>query len=367
MPQDLNVSYLGLTIDDRDPQAVIDNAIAIIQSKLPTWNPRNGSLEVILLEAIATAEADVIYALNRLPGIVVEGLLNLYGVARDPGQVGTGTVAITLDSARDITVAAGQRFAIPSSSVVLTTTAATSATGATSITVPVATADYTAAANGTPAGTALDILDLVPYATEAVVATTIAGGADAESDAAYLDRASAVFARVTSSLVLPVHFTAYCVSDVRVGRATTVDLFQPGGTAGSELGHLTVYVYGKSDQLSAAVREELRQGMQAISSAMVTVHVEPVTITAQDVTLEVKALSGYSTTAVRDAVNAALSAYLSPSTWAFGQSLRPTEIIAVASAVTGVDYVVSVTTPGAPVTVGDTELVAAGTLTTTVS
>ena len=55
MPQDLDISYLGLTIDDRDPQAIFDAGLARYQELAPDARPRNGSVEVMLMEAFATA------------------------------------------------------------------------------------------------------------------------------------------------------------------------------------------------------------------------------------------------------------------------------------------------------------------------
>jgi len=367
MPQDLDLSYLGLDLDDRDPQAIFDAALAKFQELAPEARPRNGSIEVLLLEAIATASADLIYALNRFPATAVEGILALYGVPRFNGTSAAGTVTLTLDGTRTLTVEAGQRLSDPTTGLTLVVSTSTTGTAVTTLTIPCETEDPGGAGNAIAAGSALDLIDAIPYVTAAVVATDFTGGADAEDDSAYINRASTVLARVTSSLVLPSHFIAYLLQDPRVTRATAIDLYEPGGTAGSDLGYLTTYTYGRGEQLSLTVREELRAAMQAICSAMVTVFVEEASIKTQNVSLTVHALPGYVTADVSDAVKAAISAWMSPTSWTWGRDIMPTEITDIAADVAGVDYVTSVTTPASTVTVAANELAQAGTITVTVT
>ena len=365
--KDLDLSAINLVVDDRDPQAIFDDSLARFLELAPTASIRNGSVEALLMEALCVATADGIYAVNRFIGKVIEGVLNLYDIARDPGSPASGVVTLTLDGSRTLTVTAGQRLVEPVTGVVLLVEADTSVTSAASIALPVVTADSGGAGNAITAGMAVDLLDAIPYVASAQVTTGLTGGADAESDAAYVDRATAVLARVTSSLVLPSHFVAYLLQDPRVARATAIDLYEPGGTIGADLGSLTTYTYGRGAQLSATVREELRAAMQAICSAMVTVYVEEADIVTQDVEVTVQALPGYSTPDVSAAVTAAITAWMSPEAWTWGRDILPTEIIDVVADVAGVDYVTSVTTPAGNVTLTDDQLAAAGTITVTVT
>lgn len=367
MPQDLDLSYLGLDIDDRDPQAIFDAALARFLELAPNARLSNGSVEVMLMEAFSVAAADLVYALNRFPATAVEGILALYDVPRFAGSSAYGTATLTLDGSRDLTVEAGQRLSDPLTGLTLSVSATTTGTAVTTLTIPVQTEDATGVGNQVAAGSPLDLLDSIPYVDSATVATAFTGGADPESDTAYLDRASSVLARVTSSLVLPIHFTAYLLQDARVTRATAVDLFQPGGTAGSDLGHITTYTYGRGAQLPAMVRDELRLAMEVISSAMITAWVEESTIITQPIELEVNALPGYSTSEVSAAVTGALSAWMTPSTWQWGRDIMPSEIIDIAADVPGVDYVTTVSVPAATVTVGASGLAKAGAITVTVT
>lgn len=364
--KDLDLSAINLVIDDRDPQAIFDASLAKYLELAPNAAVRNGSVEAILLEAIVTATADGIYATNRFITKAVEGILGLYGVPRFPGASAAGTVTLTLDGLRTLTVTAGQRLLDPATGLVLLVAADTSIVGATTIALPVVTADPGGAGNAITAGIPIDLLDAIPYVASAAVTTALTGGADPETDTAYIDRASTVLARVTSSLVLPVHFIAYALQDTRVKRATVIDLYYPGGTIGADLGHLTVYTYGQSAQLSAGVKAELEAAMAAICAAMITVHVADASIVTQAITYTCHALSGYSTTALRDTINAALQSWMSPNAWTWGDDIRQTDIIALIAGITGVDYVDSVTVPASTTAVGASQLALAGTITGTV-
>ncbi len=364
--KDLDLSAIDLVVDDRDPQAIFDASLAKYLELAPNAAVRNGSVEAILLEAIATATADGIYATNRFITKAVEGILGLYGVPRFPGASAAGVVTLTLDGLRTLTVTAGQRLLDPATGLVLLVSTDASVTASSTIALPVVTADPGGAGNAITVGTPIDLLDAIPYVASAAVTTALTGGADAETDAAYIDRASAVLARVTSSLVLPVHFIAYALQDTRVNRATVIDLYYPGGTPGSNLGDLTVYTYGFSAQLSAPVKEELRAAMQALCAAMITVHVEDASIVTQAITYTCHALPGYSTTVLRDTINAALQAWMSPNAWTWGDDIRQTDIIALIAGIAGVDYVDSVTVPATTTAVGASQLALAGTITGTV-
>jgi uncharacterized phage protein gp47/JayE len=277
-------------------------------------------------------------------------------------------VEVTFDDSRTTTIPTGTRFEVPGQGILLEVTADTSVTDEETAVLPVRTADPSAAANGLAVGTALDIIDAVPYAVSAEVSTTITGGADPESDAAYIERAGSRLARVTSSLVIPIHFTAYCLEDTRVLRATTVDLFDPesGNDPGDDLGHVTVYLYGRGGPLDSSVLDDLDAQMTERSASMISVHVENGTVVTQDIDITVVALPGFSTDAIRDNVTAALQAWMNPTQWAWGKDIVVNDIIGEVGQVAGVDYVDSVADPSGTVDLAPNELAQVGTITVTV-
>lgn len=366
--RDLELSAINLVADDRDPQAVFDAMLAKYLELAPGAAVRNGSVEARLLAAFAEGAGDVIYALNRVIGLVVEGVLGRYGIERFAGVAAAGAVTCTLDTARSLTITAGQQFAAPTSGLVLEVTTDTEVTTATSIIVPVATVEPGAAGNALTAGTALDVLDSIPYVVSAQVSTGLSGGADPETDETYVDRASTVLARVTSSIVKPEHFLAATLQDPRVGRATVLDLYAPGGTPGSDLGDVTIFVYGHGAGLSGPVRAEIEATLQGMCAAMIHPHVVDVTIRTQAIALTVRALPGYSTPTIQAGVEAALRAFYDPTSYPFGRDVLESEITAIAADVAGVDFVTpGSVTPTGTVAVDVDELILAGAITVTVT
>lgn len=361
------VQSLSITVDDRDPQAIFDAMVSQWQAIAPDAVLRNGSLEAILMEAVAVATSDNIYALNRMLSIVVEAAFAKYGAPRDAGQPAAGTVVITLDGVRTGTIVAGT--AMSAAGIDLTVVADVHYAAASSVTVPAACADAGAAGNSLAAGTDVSLEDAIAYAVSAQIGTGLSGGSDAESDAAYLARVGNVFARLTSALVLPEHLTAYALEDVRVGAATTIDLWDAASdaTIGSDIGHATVVAHGRAGTLDAVVLDQLRAAMQAISSAAQTVHAKAATITTQNLALTVHPVAGTSPGSLSTAVETALRAWLSPLAWTFGDAIRVNEVIAIAAAVPGVDYVTTVATPSADVALPAFALAQAGTVTVTVT
>ena len=366
---DLGLSRVEITPDDRDPQATFDAMLAAVEAALPTWEPRNGALETVLLEAFATGVADVIYALNRLPGRIEEDILALYDVARYGGAAATGDVVITWDTSRTATVEAGLRFAVPGSEIVLEVLTTTTGTGS-SLTVPVIATEPGAAANSLSPGAALDLLDAIPYAVSAALSGSLSGGADPETDAAYLERAATRLARVTSSLVVADHFTAYALENPAVRRAKAYDLWDGvGANTSTDLGYVTVALYGNAAQVASPMRTQLQTELASRCAAMITPVVMPATISTINITATVEALAGYSTTDVRDACEAAIRTYVNPASWEWDAPLLDTELIALLNTVPGVDYVVSgtVTPSGSTSITTPAGLATAGTVTITVT
>jgi uncharacterized phage protein gp47/JayE len=347
-------NYTELVLYDRAPADLVDRAILDATTKLPGWVPREGNTEVVLIESMALEVAEMVYAINRLPGAVTEVLLRLLGITRSTGTPATTDVLFTLSDDAGHTIPAGTlvRLTVAGVDVVFATdeelvVPALATTGAVAATAT----EVGTVANGTAAGTALEVISSVIFLEAAELASVVSGGADPEDTSAWLDRAVERLARLTDALVLPEHFTSAALEDVRVGRATTIDLLDPAaGPAGSDPGHVTVVVADSAGAaLSAPIMAEIEDALEEAALANLDVHVEPPTVTAVDVTATVVRLSGHDPVTVAEDVETALAAYLDPGAWEWGAVVRRNELIALMDAVTGVDYVDTITTPAADV------------------
>lgn len=356
---------LDVRLDVRAPGDLVLDAVASLASRLPQWVPRNGSPEVVLLEVLAELVGGVVSAADVILGTLAESSLeSLHLVPRLAGEGATGNLVVSFDSPVTTTIPLGTRFLLSDSGVELESTADVSVTSATSATVAVASPESTSAINGLGSTAAVDVLDYIPNAISVAISGTLGGGADPEGDDEYLARARNRLARLASTLVTSESFSAYALEDGRASNASCIPAWDGVaiGTAGTDGGHVTVATYGRGAQLSAEVRAELVEAMQALTAVGVEVHVEEADVTAVDVTTSVAAAAGWSADDVRTSVELALSTHLAAETWEWGETVRTTTLIAVVAGADGVDYVSSLTVPAADVTLEVNGLAAPGTL-----
>lgn len=367
--------YINLTVFDADPLTLVERAKVDAQTKLPGWVPRQGNTELVVIESVALIVAELVYAVNRVPAAVVEVLLRLYGVTRDPGAPPTTTVRFDLADSFGHTIPAGTRvrYVAADNTIILflTDTDVTAAPAATTATVAATGTKNTSSANGVASGQTVDVLDSIVFVDDAVTTAAIGNGRDPEDTATWLSRAIQRLARLNDALVLPTHFTAYALGTAGVYRATTLDRYDPGTgpSPGSNNGHVTVAVMGQAGvAVSAPIKAALLAEMVAKASAHLVVHVIDATVTNVAVTVTVVAATGYTNAEVQANVTAALQAYLNPDTWAWGATVYRNELIALIDGVTGVDRVTTLTLPATDVTLaGFAPLANDGTITVTVT
>ena len=366
MEPSLNITDLVPLIDDRDPQAMFDEWAAAVQASDPTWVPVNGSLETILAEAMCLSVADLIYAVNRLPGVVLQALLALKDIPRLPGIAATGQVRIWFDGERAVTIPFGSRFMIEG--IEFTASQAVTVTADQAL-VPVVCSEVGSLANSILPGTGVDWLDPDPHAVLAATEGAVSGGSDVEDDVAYKNRVATTFIIDSQGLALPTAFVAWTAGQADVSRSAAVDLWDPssGNDPGEDPGHITIYAHGQGASLDVSRLAEIQTELDARSIANLTVHVEPVGIEVVDIELEVRLAPGADQSIVLPAVEAALRAAISPAVWTWGEDVTPEEIAAIAARVPGVDYATEVTAPATAVELPQGSLPTAGTVTVTVA
>ncbi len=359
--RDLDVGQLGILVDDRDPQALFDAMVAAVQTRNPNWIPHNAALEVQLLEAFAIAGADWIYATNRTMGALVETVLTLFGVPRDPGAPGTGQITLTFDGTPDTSIPAGTEFLTVDGTTLLaaTLTPATSTT----VTVPVEEADP-GTATTLPAGTPLSPATAIPRLSTCQLTTTVTGSRPAEDDRAYLTRAAARLRRVTTSLAVPGDFVAAALEDPRVRRATAINRWNPTTSAYAD-GHITVALYGRGAALDTPTLNSIAAALDEASLSILTVHTIPAVLVPVTVTAGITVAAGYDPSDTIAAATASLRAWLGWDNAGFGQTITPTALEAVLANVPGVSTPL-VTAPTGDVTTGLWKIPSPGTITITV-
>ncbi|MEZ5119654.1 MAG: baseplate J/gp47 family protein [Candidatus Nanopelagicales bacterium] len=364
-----DVSSVGEPIDERYPEDLAAEAVAAMQAAAPDWVPRNASPEMIFIEAVMLAVADVVNTANDTIAAVEEDILsNFYQVTRSPGSVAGGEITVTFDSTVSTTIPAGTGFALTDYGVEVATSADVSVVSDTEAVLDVFTTEATTLVNGVGAGAALDVLDVIPNVLSVAVTGTFAGGAAEEDDAAYTARARTRLERVTNSLVVADHFSAYVLEDGRASNALCIPAWDGAavGTIGSDAGYVTVVVYGWGGAVSAGDKTDLEDAMAAITYAGATVHVIDATVVDVDVTCTVKAMTGYTAAEAQAAAEDAIAAFLDPQTWTIGDDVVVGELQARIIDTEAVDYIDSMTDPSGTTTLDEDEVPQPGTVTVSV-
>lgn len=366
--------YVDLTVFDVDAQEVFEAALAVVLERLPGFVPNEANMEVVLLEALAVEVSELVFAANRLPGTIVEVLLRLYGITRDFGAPAAVNLTFTVSDTigHEIPVGTFVRVELADGNVLdfRTDTSILIPVGSNTGTVYAVADTSTAAPNGLPAGTPVELLTGLAYVDTVSLASSPVGGRDEESAESMMERGQALLQRLVSTLVTPQHFVAAAAFTAGVVRAAAADNYDPGqaGSPGAHPGHITVAVAGSNgDPLNTTQKAALLADLSGQALAMLAIHIADVTVTNVNVTATVIGLPGYAAADLQEAITETLTAYLHPDTWPFGRAVYRNELISVIDSVDGVDRVVTIDAPAADVTLtGIAPLARVGTVTITV-
>lgn len=345
-------AYDNLTLYDRDAVDILAAARGAIASRLPGMIWREGTLEAIILEALAHEAAEVTFAINRVPRAVESQLLALFDVPADLGSRATVNITFTVSGTAGATIPAGTTLLVSQGAGLEPVTFAldsdlTIAPGSTTGIRSATATTATARANGIQTGVAVAVQSAVAVVQTAATASTVIGGRDPETLDDYHARARTRLARLTDSLVIADHFVAAALEEAAVVRATAIDLYDgAGGPPYTDVGHTTVVVRGEDANLSAPERAALAASLEARAIAGLRVHVIDPTTVGVDVHVVVARRPGFSAADVAAAVEVAVRAYLDPDVWPWTNTARVNEVIVAADqatvgGVSCVDYVIS--------------------------
>lgn len=350
------IPYLDLVLSEPDPQDIIDQAVTHIQTHIPEWQPREGNIEMLLLEAMGVQVAELIYAINQLPSSVVQILLRLNGIEFNAGVQPTATLRFHTVST-EATIPEGTAVALNSVTasgetlVLVTTEAATAAPGSHTVDVSAVGNLYTDNFNGYPVGTRVQLLDSLIDVEYVELATAVVDGQDPESDDAYFQRGIQRFGRLSDALVLPIQFQTFMLEQDYVARALVIDNYNSdadpddNGPTGSDYSHITVVPHGEYSALTVDEKADLMDKLEELSSANLTIHMRDPDIVPVDVTASIAVERGYVASDVIENVQKALTDYLSIMKWDWSTTVRRNNLVAVMTAVAGVSYVSTLTIP----------------------
>lgn len=363
--------YVALPVET-SPDALATAALTYIADRVPGWAPAAGNLETILVEALASMVAEARTVASDVPPAIFRYFGKLVGVLPiESARASVGSTWTMVDNA-GYTVRAGTYVGIRTAGdtlaafrveadVVVPPGSTTTAAGA----VTLVAVEAGAAGSGLAGpGELQDALDYV--AGIALVGTT-AGGRDAESDDAYLDRLSDELRLMAPRPILAADFAVLARRTPGVARALALDGYNPSNSTYTNERMIAVAVIDAAGlALSAGVKAAVDADLQSRREVNFIVNVIDPTYTAVWVSFTATAHAGSSTTAVRDAGVAALQAALGPARWGlpdYGDRplwlaetiVRRFELAAILDRVEGLHHVLTLTLKaGSAPAVGDT-------------
>lgn len=102
--------YVDLTLYDLESQSIYLNALNYARTALPEFQPREGSIETVVLQSMAIEVAELVRSINRLPGGILQVLLRLMDVQRSEGTAPTATVRLAGATSTEYDLPAGIRL-----------------------------------------------------------------------------------------------------------------------------------------------------------------------------------------------------------------------------------------------------------------
>lgn len=199
--------YIDLTINDLQPEEIYDSSKEYAIASLPEFDPRTGTVEDAMLQAMAYVSGTVTGAINRLPNGLLEGLMRLFGFFRRESTFATGTVVLTAIDDAGLTIPAGTQLAY--NEVNDETTIVHIFETATPVTIDIGDFDSTAVqivaseAGVKPViadGEFLTILSPIGRLLEAQFTGSLVQGETTESDLSFFNRASTFLASLSTSI-----------------------------------------------------------------------------------------------------------------------------------------------------------------------
>jgi hypothetical protein len=296
-----------------------------LRESIPDWEPSEGNLETILLEAFAQVVADLHASLTGVPAEIFRYFgRTLAGVPPHDATLATGTVTFTRPGAG--AELAGE-YVVPADTVIAgaapdgelvsfrTVADAPIPAGAASIAgVPVEALDEGTGGNGVVGvGELVDPLDL-----EVDFAALTTGGQDREPDDAYLDRLADELRLMAPRPILAGDFATLARRVDGVARCLALDGLNPTvtpATTGNERMVTVAPVDDDGNPVSAATRAAVQAYLDALREVNFVVHVIEPTYTTVAVNFTATAWPGWDPVAVQAAAIAAVQDYLSPAHW----------------------------------------------------
>ena len=102
--------FVDLTLYDLESQSIYLAALDYVRVAMPDFRPVEGSVETVLMQAVAVEVAELVRSINRLPGGVLQALLKLFEVERLDGISPSALVRINGSTSSEYEIPVGTRL-----------------------------------------------------------------------------------------------------------------------------------------------------------------------------------------------------------------------------------------------------------------
>lgn len=230
MPSPDFSQYIDLTINDKQPDQLYDEAVDYARLALPEFAPRPGTVEDAILQAVAYVSALNLGNINRLPDGLMEGVLRYMGIIRkeatfatvdidfevseNGGTVPDGTIAIYETTDGDVLV-----------QYPFITSGDNSANSASTTVTVNATCQVAGILPTIPTGTELILAQPSSTVLSATTSSSLIQGARAETETEYFNRGTTQLESISSTLATAAQVENYILTNyTEVHRCKVYDL-----------------------------------------------------------------------------------------------------------------------------------------------
>lgn len=222
--------YISLPVTV-DPNVLIAQAFAAIQAQYPGWIPKEGQLDVAIIEEAAQMVAVSNAVAAQMSITIFETFGGLVGILPILGAPATAVGLFTMTDDAGYTIPAGTVVAYPvsgSSQILFTVqTTVTISEGSTTGTCVLVCETVGVFANGLAAATCQMVTTFAQVETIATTATS-QGGVDPDTQTSYINRLSTELQLLAPRPIVPSDFAAMAQNVTGVFRALAIDGLNPG-------------------------------------------------------------------------------------------------------------------------------------------
>ena len=348
--------YVSLTQFDASPTDIYLDSIEYTRLVLPEFQPRQGTPEDAILQAMSYISSLNISAINRLPDRVMAGLVGMMGLDLNEGLKSVIDIKFTATSADGATVPQGtvvrydyellgQRNSLYYETSEELVIEAVDELDPLPYGIVEAQNLYVGETVPLGIGTVLEIETPTTDILGAEINLSVFRGQYPETEIEYLTRAVQHLASLSSSFAKSTQVDAYINASYKntVSRSKTYDLTNAEGdllfSDPDEVGYITIFVYGIGGFTTAEQKTDLLVDVSGKSVAGLEIGINDARLIELDVFATVGYSSQYESSVVLSNIKSILGSYFSPATYRFSDTIKLSEFYAAISSVPGVVYV----------------------------